>query len=154
MSKAWAIFARSTRSMSVSALLLATMSTLLLAGGCSSRRISITSEPSGATVTVNDVEIGRTPVEADFTYYGVYDVLVTKEGFEPLRTKARASAPIYEYPPVDLATSVTTVRSTVKWHFTLSPTLESTMSAEEFEKQLMDRARTLRDTSATAPAVK
>jgi hypothetical protein len=128
MSKAWAMFTRSTRTMSTSALLLATLSTLLLAGGCSSRRISITSEPSGATVTVNDVEIGRTPVEADFTYYGVYDVLVTKEGFEPLRTKARASAPIYEYPPVDLA-----------------------MRAEEFEKQLMDRARAMRDDGTNAP---
>ncbi len=115
-------------------------------GGCMSRRVSITSEPAGATVTVNDVEIGRTPVEADFTYYGVYDVLVMKEGFEPLRTKAKARAPLYEFPPIDLAASAvpTGVETVVKWHFTLSPMLERTQTAEEFERGMMERARELR----------
>ena len=59
------------------------------------RRVSITSEPSNAVVYVNDVEVGRTPVDADFTYYGSYDVRIDNEGFEPLRTKAVARAPIY-----------------------------------------------------------
>lgn len=121
------------------------------AGGCMSRRVSITSEPTGATVTVNDVEIGRTPVEADFTYYGVYDVLVTKDGFEPLRTKAKARAPLYEYPPVDLAASATGAEKVVRWHFALTPALERKLTPEEFERGLMERARTLRTESANSP---
>ncbi len=117
------------------------------AGGCMSRRVSITSEPSGATVTVNDVEIGRTPVEADFTFYGIYDVLVTKDGYEPLRTKAKARAPLYEYPPVDLAASATGAEKIVRWHFDLSPALERKFTPEEFERGLMERARDLRNQS-------
>jgi PEGA domain len=115
------------------------------ASGCMSRRVSVTSEPSGATVTVNDVEIGRTPVEADFTFYGVYDVLVTKEGFEPLRNKARAKAPLYEFPPVDLAASATGAEKVVRWHFTLEPALERRQIAEEFERGLIERAKSLRE---------
>lgn len=121
-------------------------------GGCMSRRVSITSEPSGASVTVNDVEIGRTPVEADFTFYGVYDVLVSKDGFEPLRTKARARAPLYEYPPVDLAASATGAEKVVRWHFALMPALERKLSPEEFERGLMERARALRDDRSTTPS--
>lgn len=122
-----------------------------LAGGCMSRRVSITSEPIGATVTVNDIEIGRTPVEADFTYYGVYDVLVTKDGFEPLRAKARAKAPLYEFPPVDLAASATNAERVVRWHFALTPALERKLTTEEFERGLMDRARTLRNEGTIPP---
>lgn len=149
MSQGLSTLISTSRVVSVSALLAAAV----LAGGCISRRVSITSEPSGATVTVNDVEIGRTPVEADFTYYGVYDVLVTKDGFEPLRTKARAKAPLYEYPPVDLAASATGAEKVVRWHFALSPALERKLTTEEFERGLMERARGMRDggTDAAGP---
>ncbi|MFB3120043.1 MAG: PEGA domain-containing protein [Stenotrophomonas maltophilia] len=34
----------------------------------------ITSEPPGALVWLNDREIGRTPVDVDFEFYGRYDV--------------------------------------------------------------------------------
>jgi len=119
---------------------------IAIAGGCTSRRIAITSEPEGALVTVNDVEVGRTPVEADFTYYGVYDVRVEARGYEPLRTRARANAPFYEYPPVDFIASSTppTKDHVVRWHFRLEPSLESTQSPEEFERTLLERARVLR----------
>jgi hypothetical protein len=129
-----------SRVVSVSALLAAAV----LAGGCMSRRVSITSEPSGATVTVNDVEIGRTPVEADFTYYGVYDVLLTLDGHEPLRTQARASAPVYDWPPLDLVTSPIPGETTIRWHFTMQPAMESTLPPEQFEGELLGRARDLR----------
>ncbi|NUQ68578.1 MAG: PEGA domain-containing protein [Phycisphaerales bacterium] len=117
-----------------------------LLAGCSSRRIAITSEPTGALVTVNDVEVGRTPVEAEFTYYGVYDVRVEAKGFEPLRTRARANAPFYEYPPVDFIASTTPPAkdTVIRWHFRLEPSLESTLGSEEFERTLLERARTLR----------
>lgn len=109
--------------------------------------MSITSEPPGAAVVVNDVELGRTPLEADFTYYGVHDVRVYKEGFEPLRTTATASAPIWEYAPIDLIAGATpfTIEKRVPWNFTLQPTLESTMSADELHSGVIARARSLRD---------
>jgi hypothetical protein len=47
--------------------------------GCVERTISITSEPRGALVYLNDEEVGRTPVSVPFTYYGVYDVRLERE---------------------------------------------------------------------------
>ena len=72
----------------------------LVLGACArvERRITITSEPSGAIVSLNDTEVGRTPVEVDFTYFGVYDVRLRKEGYEPIVTTAEAKAPLHEQP--------------------------------------------------------
>lgn len=123
----------------------ATCALVLALGGCSQRIIKITSEPSGALVTVNDIQLGRTPLETEFTYYGDYDVQVRKDGFEPLRTKATAWTPIYERPPLDLATSPIPYESVVKWHFKLQPTLESTEPKQQFEDGLITRAKSLRD---------
>lgn len=110
-------------------------------------------------MTVNDVRVGRTPTSFDFTYYGVYDVLITHDGYEPLRTRARAAAPWYEYPPFDLAASAWPggVHTRRSWHFALSPLPERTLSAEEFERTLLERAVNLRreaqaDAAASDPA--
>jgi hypothetical protein len=123
---------------------LAAMALGVLAG-CMTRTIEITSEPSGALVTLNDVEVGRTPVRAEFTYYGVYDVLLTREGYEPLRTSARARAPVYELPPVDLAANaIPGATHTVRWHFVLEEALESRGDRAAMERDLLERARALR----------
>lgn len=115
--------------------------------GCLERRLSITSEPPGAMVWVNDVELGRTPVEADFTFYGDYDVRVRLEGYEPIQRIMTASQPIYEYPPLDIAATVIPVNfdNVVKWHFDLQPTLESAQSPEEFRSGILERARRVRE---------
>lgn len=124
---------------------LAGLAAMVPLSGCLSRKVSITSDPVGATVFMNDVEVGRTPLEAEFQYYGVYDVRVEKEGFEPLRTSARAAAPWYEYPPVDLvANAVSKTETVVKWHFTLEPALELRQTTEELERGVLDRAKVLR----------
>ncbi|MBS0190764.1 MAG: PEGA domain-containing protein [Phycisphaerales bacterium] len=122
--------------------------------GCSQRVIEITSEPSGALVTLNDVQLGRTPLQTDFTFYGDYDILLTKPGYEPLRTKATANTPIYERVPLDLATSPIPYESVVRWHYKLQPTLESTQAKQQFEDDLIGRARGLRDQVDDPAAIK
>jgi len=47
--------------------------------GCVERKLTIGSNPSGALVTLNDVEIGRTPVAVPFTWYGDYDIVLRYE---------------------------------------------------------------------------
>lgn len=122
------------------------MSAVFLFAACATRHIEVTSEPAGATVFLNDVEIGRTPTRTRFTYYGVYDVLLVKDGYEPLRTHARARAPLHEYPPVDLAAAAWPggTDSVVRWQFTLEPALETTLKPEDLDAALLDRARALR----------
>lgn len=125
----------------------------MVLAGCLERRVAVTSEPPGALVTINDVEIGRTPVEADFTYYGDYDVRLDLDGYEPLRTRARASTPIYEYPPFDLAATAVPARieHVTRWHFKLEKSLEDTQAPAEFERGLLDRARSLRGQMSGKP---
>lgn len=116
-------------------------------GGCLERRLLITSEPAGALVSVNDVEVGRTPVEADFTFYGDYDVVLTKDGYEPLRERKTARAPVWEYPPFDLVASAVpaTIEKEVKWHFVMQPALETTQSPQELEAGMLERAKAVRE---------
>ncbi|MFZ2873586.1 MAG: PEGA domain-containing protein [Phycisphaerales bacterium] len=127
--------------------LCALLAPLVACAGCLDRTLLVTSDPPGASVTVNDVEVGRTPVEASFTYYGTYDVLLTLEGHEPLRTRATASAPVYEYPPLDLAAEAlpARIRNQVKWHFTLRPSPEASAPTSQVEADVADRARALRE---------
>ena len=70
--------------------------------GCVQRTMYVNSEPPGAIVYMNDQEVGRTPLQRDFTWYGTYDVQVRKEGYETLSTKSRVIAPWWQWPPIDL----------------------------------------------------
>lgn len=119
-------------------------------GGCLERTVTITSEPAGAIVVLNDEEIGRTPVETGFRYFGVYDVRLQREGFEPIVTEKEAVAPIWEYPGLDLLAIAAPwrVKTHLEWHFDLEAVPEpDTPEAEQSEQELFDRARSLRAAS-------
>lgn len=106
--------------------------------GCVERRLVITSQPSDALVYLNDLEVGRTPLEVDFTYFGVYDIRIRKEGYEPLVTSREAEAPFYEWPGVDLVAMAipATKQTIIRWHFDLEPESQDT-------EGLLERAREL-----------
>lgn len=115
--------------------------------GCAERRIRVTSEPPGARAWVNDEEIGVTPAEARFTFYGHYDLRLEKPGYEPYHAKHTASAPIHEYPGPDLVAAAVpaNIRHTVQWHVDLTPTPETTAEPEAARTELIDRAAGLRE---------
>ena len=91
--------------------------------GCVKRKISISSNPQGALVWVNDREVGRTPVEFEFLYYGEYDLRLEKESYEPIMTTRWAKTPVWELPVVDLFAEVVEPdrESNVYWEFELEP---------------------------------
>jgi hypothetical protein len=70
--------------------------------GCVERTLTINTEPKGALVYLNDKEVGRTPVTIPFEWYGDYDVILRKEGYEPLKTHSKVNSPWYEYIPIDI----------------------------------------------------
>ena len=74
--------------------------------GCVRRTLTIETAPSGALVYLNDEEVGRSPVSTDFLWYGDYDVVIRKEGYQTLATHAKIDAPWYQYPPVDFFAEV------------------------------------------------
>lgn len=120
--------------------------------GCLERTIIVTSEPPGAVVWLNDQEIGRTPVEVDFTFYGNYDVRLHKEGFEPLVTNRSAKAPIYEMPGFDVVGEAvpTKIATRLQWHFDMVPLPEQQEGADHtaLRTGLLNRASSLRTQTA------
>lgn len=80
--------------------LLAAAATLLT--GCVERRFRVETSPPGAYVTVNNKPYGPAPVDVPFLYYGHYDILIQKEGFQTQRIREHVRAPWYAYPPFDL----------------------------------------------------
>ena len=97
--------------------------TFSLLPGCVKRTISISSNPSGALVWVNDREVGRTPVEFEFLYYGEYDLRLEREGYEPIMTTQWAKSPVWDLPIVDLFAEVVAPDREAKvfWNFELEP---------------------------------
>lgn len=115
---------------------------LIAGGGCTRRTMEITSEPSGALVHLNDQQVGRTPVEMPFTFYGTYDVRLEREGYHPLWTEAKANPPWWELPGPDLiAEMIPGTHSRVHFHFELEP---APPAAEVDDAMLLDRAQQLR----------
>lgn len=110
--------------------------------GCVQRTISITSQPEGALVYLNDEEVGRTPLEVPFTFYGTYDVRLEAEGHQPLWTTAEAKPPFWEHPGPDLiAEAIPNAKSNVKWHFEMEPAAPVDDAAVD---QLLDHAHQMR----------
>ncbi|HIB00912.1 MAG TPA: PEGA domain-containing protein [Phycisphaerales bacterium] len=107
--------------------------------GCVKRTISISSNPPGALVWVNDREVGRTPVSFNFTYHGEYDIRIEGEGSEPIMTTAWTDRPFWDAPFVDLAAEVAPINIDTKtvWHFELDPLKNN-------PEELLQRAKKLR----------
>ena len=73
-------------------------------GGGVRQKVVVYSEPAGADVTMNDVHLGRTPVEVPFTWYWWYDFKAEKEGFETTVVRKRFYAPVHQWTGLDFLT--------------------------------------------------
>jgi hypothetical protein len=115
----------------------------LAAGGCLERELVVDSNPDGALVYMNDQEVGRTPIRREFRWYGTYDVVVRKEGYEPLRTKTPVIAPAWLWVPFDFFVEILPFRFTDTHHvrYELKAAGESTVDPD----RMMARARELQD---------
>lgn len=132
------------------------LSWLVLLGlsGCVERALVITSEPSGADITVNQQWKGKTPYILPFKHYGVYDIWIEHPGFEengkmvkfyPLHVGEPIKAPGYQYTGVDFVTEVllpTTLRDQHNLHYIL----ERVDKADNID-DVLARATQLREAS-------
>lgn len=120
--------------------------------GCLQRTLSITSTPPGALVWVNDVEVGATPLEMDFTYYGEFDVRVRRAGYEPILARKKLTPPLQERPVIDLFAEAipANFEDRPAWHFDLTP-LATGAEAASAEQAAIGRANELRGTVNPAP---
>ena len=75
-------------------------------GGCVRRTLTIETQPAGALVFLNDEEVGRSPVTTDFTWYGDYEVIIRKQGYQTLNTNFVLKTPWYQVIPFDFFAEV------------------------------------------------
>ena len=107
--------------------------------GCVRRTMKITTEPPSALVYLNDQEIGRSEVNIDFLWYGDYDVVIRKEGYETLKTNWVVKRPWYQYIPLDFFFEVLWPGKIVDarhQHFELSP--QQLPTPEELTKRAVE----------------
>lgn len=115
--------------------------TALLLAGCVERKLTINTEPEGALVTLNDEQIGESPVTVAFNWYGDYWVRAGKEGYETLQTHRELKAPWYDWFPLDFFAQVLypgRIVDSYEWTFELSPRQDPT------REELIEKADTLR----------
>lgn len=112
---------------------------LIACTGCVERTVSITSEPPGAIVWLNDREVGRTPVEVAYVHDGTFDVRLALAGHEPVMTGRDTKPPVWDWPGFDFFAEIAPVplESRTEWHFVLEP-------ARDEPGPLVERARELR----------
>lgn len=129
-------------------LLALTLLFLLFLNGCVERLITVKTEPSGAILWLNGEEVGATPVTVPFTWYGAYDVVIRKDGYETLKTAQDAHAPFYQWPGIDFVSECLlpfTITDHHQWEF------ELTTHAPVESQELIDRAKSLRDETLATP---
>lgn len=123
-----------------------------LAAGCGgvTRQLSVDSQPQGALVYLNNQEAGRTPFTTDIDWYGTYDVVVRKEGFQTLTTKRRVIAPWWLWPPFDLIAELAPGRPTDRQ--TMAFTLEAQPTTAPVDDIIRRGQELRRDLPATRAA--
>ena len=95
---------------------------LIASSGCVRRTLTVTTDPPGAMLFLNNVEVGRTPFERDFIYYGTYDVVLRKEGYDTLKTRGKVIAPWWQWVPIDLLAEFLPLHDRQNLTYTLHPT--------------------------------
>ena len=107
--------------------------------GCVRRTITITTDPPGALVFLNDQEIGRSEVTTDFLWYGDYGVALRKDGYETFKTHWQIKPPWYQYMPIDFFAEVLWpghIHDAHTAHFVLEP--RELPSAEELAERAVE----------------
>ena len=82
---------------------------LLICSGCVERALVIRTQPVGARVFIDGIDVGTSPVRVPFDFYGTRDILVRMEEDEkrgerslaPVRRIVKLSPPWYQRFPID-----------------------------------------------------
>jgi hypothetical protein len=128
---------------SISAVITVIFIATLLLTGCVEHQLTINTEPQGAIVSLNDEEIGTSPVTVSFEWYGDYNVRIIKESYETLNTHRNLKAPLHDKFPFDFFAMLSPKRTvdSYQWSFKLGEKKqisreELIQNAEELKNQL------------------
>jgi hypothetical protein len=133
--------------------IISTLMTCIVAiTGCVERKLTVNSEPEGALVYLNNLEVGRTPITREFTWYGNADVQLRKEGYATLKTDKQITAPWWQWPPIDFFAEVLPLR--LKDERTIAFTMTPATTQDTEPTVLIDRATQLRSQLHSSPSTR
>lgn len=118
--------------------------------GCVQRRLTVRSNPPGAVVYIDDVEIGTTPTSIPFTYYGTRTIRLEKDRYQTVEVQQKISPPWYQIPPLDFVSEVLVpreIRDEREVKIDMQPL------APTNETEVLGRANQVRQNSANGFAV-
>jgi hypothetical protein len=116
----------------------------ILICGCVERELTINTTPQGAMVALNNEQIGQSPVTVSFNWYGDYNVRLSKDGYETLKTHRLLKGPWYDHFPFDFFAEIVwpgRIVDSYEWTFELKEQKEITreellQNAENLKKQI------------------
>lgn len=73
----------------------------VFATGCVRRRLTVRTNPAGASVYVDKQLIGNSPASTAYTYYGTREIEVVADGFRTEKVLREFKPPWYQIPPLD-----------------------------------------------------
>lgn len=129
----------------------------LLVQGCVTREMVVTTDPPGATVTIDNTYTGVSPMTHRFAHYGVKGIRVEKEGYQPLYVEEAVRSPGYQKPGVDFVAEALwpgRLHDRQEFHYTLEPLGEPDAAADvmrradEMGEYVEARARERRERDA------
>ena len=114
-----------------------------LLGGCVERLVTVRSDPPGAMVKLDDEEVGPTPCEVGYTWYGTREISVELPGHRSVRRLVDLPPPWWQFFPLDLMTDVV-VPFTIRDQVNLRCSLEPEPATREDATGVLKRAAELR----------
>lgn len=73
----------------------------MVSSGCVRRRMTVRTNPPGATVAVDNQVIGTSPAASSYLYYGTRDIRIEKDGYRTETIRRKFNPPWYQFPGVD-----------------------------------------------------
>ena len=115
--------------------------------GCVERKLTITSDPPGARVYLDDRELGQTPVTTRFDFYGHRTVTLKKDGYRDTLEVRELKKPFYQKPVIDVFADLGPIpfKDRQTMHFKMEPTPQIDTDA------LINRGREMRSRVTGAP---
>lgn len=127
-------------------LLVILLPSFLLVSGCVRRRMTVRTNPPGATVSVDNQVIGTTPAATSFVYYGTRELRIEKDGYRTETLLRKVNPPWYQLPGLDFISE-----SLWPGEIRDERIIDVELVPQELEKtdKVVDRADALRSQSLT-----
>ena len=110
--------------MTVRHVMIVAMLSLVGLTGCVERTLTVRTHPDNAVIYLNDEEIGTSPTTVSFQWYGDYNIRITKDGYQTLKTHKELKAPLHDYFPFDFFSQILwpgQIKDEYEWTFNLEP---------------------------------